>query len=229
VVAHDEKSIVSGPPSAFHDDSIPEEEEEEELVVVDDRAVATGDFEEEEEEQQQQVVVEEEEQVVVVEEEVLRRKRQCQHEEEEDAPPIPKVTTGTSSCGINCSLMVASSLQIDSSAGPGCSAGTSLNQQHLNEKSSFDNQCNATLYNNNNYSQHAAAGDHHHNQQHDQREQQHEEYIDNHQDDEYDKPTITTRFSDIIGHGAAKLRLDEMLIPLALPRCLADRILTGKY
>ena len=44
----------------------------------------------------------------------------------------------------------------------------------------------------------------------------------------YDKPTITSRFSDIIGHGAAKLRLDEMLLPLALPVSLARNILTGK-
>ena len=40
---------------------------------------------------------------------------------------------------------------------------------------------------------------------------------------------IKTRFSDIIGHGAAKLRLDEMLLPLALPIALAQSILTGKF
>jgi SpoVK/Ycf46/Vps4 family AAA+-type ATPase len=43
----------------------------------------------------------------------------------------------------------------------------------------------------------------------------------------YDKPQIKTRFSDIIGHGSAKLRLDEMLLPLALPPTLAQNILTG--
>ena len=41
------------------------------------------------------------------------------------------------------------------------------------------------------------------------------------------KPTITTRFSDIIGHGAAKLRLDEMLLPLALPPYISQQILVG--
>lgn len=43
----------------------------------------------------------------------------------------------------------------------------------------------------------------------------------------YDHPHIKTRFSDIIGHGSAKLRLDEMLLPLALPPSLARSILTG--
>ena len=43
------------------------------------------------------------------------------------------------------------------------------------------------------------------------------------------RPLIKTRFSDIIGHGAAKLRLDEMLLPLALPIELAQSVLTGKY
>ena len=37
----------------------------------------------------------------------------------------------------------------------------------------------------------------------------------------------TTRFSDIIGHASVKLRIDEMLLPLALPSALADSILTG--
>lgn len=37
----------------------------------------------------------------------------------------------------------------------------------------------------------------------------------------------TPRFSDIIGHAAVKLRLDEVLLPLALPQKLADSILTG--
>jgi len=35
------------------------------------------------------------------------------------------------------------------------------------------------------------------------------------------------RFSDIIGHSAVKLRLDEILLPLALPTALADSILVG--
>lgn len=39
--------------------------------------------------------------------------------------------------------------------------------------------------------------------------------------------TTTTRFSDIIGHASVKLRIDEMLLPLALPPALADSILTG--
>lgn len=40
---------------------------------------------------------------------------------------------------------------------------------------------------------------------------------------------ITTRFSDIVGHAAAKLRIDEMLLPLALPAPIATSVLTGKY
>ena len=44
----------------------------------------------------------------------------------------------------------------------------------------------------------------------------------------YDKPSIETRFADIIGHGHAKLRLDEMLLPLALPPSLAQSVLTGR-
>ena len=35
------------------------------------------------------------------------------------------------------------------------------------------------------------------------------------------------RFNDIIGHSAVKLRLDEVLLPLALPPALADTILVG--
>ena len=35
------------------------------------------------------------------------------------------------------------------------------------------------------------------------------------------------RFSDIVGHNAVKLRLDEVLLPLALPPALADSILVG--
>jgi len=39
---------------------------------------------------------------------------------------------------------------------------------------------------------------------------------------------VQTRFDDIIGHSDAKLRLDEALLPLALPPSLALSILTGK-
>lgn len=38
---------------------------------------------------------------------------------------------------------------------------------------------------------------------------------------------IKTRFSDIIGHSSAKLRIEEILLPSALPPHLADSILTG--
>jgi hypothetical protein len=38
----------------------------------------------------------------------------------------------------------------------------------------------------------------------------------------------STKFSDVIGHGAVKLRLDEVLLPLALPPALANSILTGR-
>eukprot|EP00804_Cyclotella_cryptica_P018524 CCRYP_004346-RA/>CCRYP_004346-RA protein AED:0.01 eAED:0.01 QI:312/1/1/1/1/1/2/962/338 len=37
----------------------------------------------------------------------------------------------------------------------------------------------------------------------------------------------STKFRDIIGQGPAKLRLDEALLPLALPSDLADSVLTG--
>ena len=40
---------------------------------------------------------------------------------------------------------------------------------------------------------------------------------------------IQTRFDDIIGHEHAKLRLDEALLPLALPPSLALKILTGEF
>ncbi|KAL7540913.1 hypothetical protein ACHAXR_010470 [Thalassiosira sp. AJA248-18] len=40
-------------------------------------------------------------------------------------------------------------------------------------------------------------------------------------------PPINVSFRDIIGHGQAKLRLDEALLPLALPPDLADSVLTG--
>jgi len=36
-----------------------------------------------------------------------------------------------------------------------------------------------------------------------------------------------TRFKDIIGHGAIKLRIEEMLLPLALPQSIASSVLTG--
>lgn len=40
-------------------------------------------------------------------------------------------------------------------------------------------------------------------------------------------PPVGASFQDIIGHGQAKLRLEEALLPLALPSDLADSILTG--
>ena len=49
-------------------------------------------------------------------------------------------------------------------------------------------------------------------------EQRHEEIM---------PETTIARFSDIIGHASVKLRIDEMLLPLALPPALADSILTG--
>jgi SpoVK/Ycf46/Vps4 family AAA+-type ATPase len=36
-----------------------------------------------------------------------------------------------------------------------------------------------------------------------------------------------TRFKDIIGHGAVKLRIEEILLPMALPPIVADTVLTG--
>lgn len=36
-----------------------------------------------------------------------------------------------------------------------------------------------------------------------------------------------TRFKDIIGHGAVKLRLDELLLPLALPEKITQTVLVG--
>jgi hypothetical protein len=42
------------------------------------------------------------------------------------------------------------------------------------------------------------------------------------------KDIISTKFSDIIGHSHVKLRLEEVLLPLALPPQLADSILTGR-
>lgn len=38
-----------------------------------------------------------------------------------------------------------------------------------------------------------------------------------------------TKFSDIVGHRHVKLRLEEVLLPLALPPHLADSILTGTF
>ena len=36
-----------------------------------------------------------------------------------------------------------------------------------------------------------------------------------------------TRLKDIIGHGAVKLRIDEIILPLGLPAAVADSVLTG--
>ena len=36
-----------------------------------------------------------------------------------------------------------------------------------------------------------------------------------------------TRFKDIIGHGAVKLRIEEMILPMALPTTVAQSVLTG--
>ena len=45
---------------------------------------------------------------------------------------------------------------------------------------------------------------------------------------EYEQPPIpNASFRDIIGHGQAKLRLDEALLPLALPPDLCDSVLSG--
>lgn len=38
---------------------------------------------------------------------------------------------------------------------------------------------------------------------------------------------VTTRFKDIIGHGSVKLRIDEILLPLALPPSVTASILIG--
>ena len=38
---------------------------------------------------------------------------------------------------------------------------------------------------------------------------------------------VTTRFSDIIGHGSVKVRIDEILLPLALPSNLTTSVLRG--
>jgi SpoVK/Ycf46/Vps4 family AAA+-type ATPase len=37
----------------------------------------------------------------------------------------------------------------------------------------------------------------------------------------------TTRLKDIIGHGAVKLRIDELILPLGLPAAVSDSVLTG--
>jgi ATP-dependent Zn protease len=39
--------------------------------------------------------------------------------------------------------------------------------------------------------------------------------------------TETTRFTDIIGHAAVKVRCDELLLPLGLPSSVTDSILVG--
>ena len=41
-------------------------------------------------------------------------------------------------------------------------------------------------------------------------------------------PTLP-RFSDIIGHGAVKLRIEEVLLPIALPDAIAQSVLTGTF
>ena len=68
-----------------------------------------------------------------------------------------------------------------------------------------------------------------------QQQQQHQQYQNQSggQDDDENSslschPEIpSTTFADIIGHGQAKLRLDEALLPLALPPDLTDSVLTG--
>ena len=37
-----------------------------------------------------------------------------------------------------------------------------------------------------------------------------------------------TLLSDVVGHAAVKLRIEEVLLPISLPSELADSILTGK-
>lgn len=54
-----------------------------------------------------------------------------------------------------------------------------------------------------------------------------EEYEQQVEEDSLQLTYLTTRFSDIIGHGAVKLRIDEMLLPLALPSSLTNSILKG--
>lgn len=46
---------------------------------------------------------------------------------------------------------------------------------------------------------------------------------------EHSFQSVTTRFRDIVGHGAAKLRLDELLLPLALPPQITSSILRGGF
>lgn len=41
-------------------------------------------------------------------------------------------------------------------------------------------------------------------------------------------PTLP-RFNDIIGHGAVKLRIEEVLLPMALPDSIASVVLSGTY
>jgi hypothetical protein len=44
-----------------------------------------------------------------------------------------------------------------------------------------------------------------------------------------ESPKITTRFHHIIGHGAAKLRLEEAILPLALPSSLVHSVMRGMF
>lgn len=46
-------------------------------------------------------------------------------------------------------------------------------------------------------------------------------------DENSGQATRLPRFSDIIGHNAVKIRLDEVLLPLALPPAITDSILVG--
>ena len=39
---------------------------------------------------------------------------------------------------------------------------------------------------------------------------------------------VNTKFKDIIGHGGVKLRIDEILLPLALPQSMTESVLRGK-
>ena len=43
----------------------------------------------------------------------------------------------------------------------------------------------------------------------------------------YDENFERTRFQDVIGHSAVKLRMEEMLLPMALPSNVASQVLTG--
>lgn len=153
------------------------------------------------------------------------------HHDKDERKILQNVAGRRSFCDIDAGPM--SSLLNENMGGiDSADEGQSLDDHYLSEKTSTLTTARATLkeqyekdqdfghpvYNNVTNDQHDSPCDDDNRQ---------DECICNHHDD-YDKPTITARFSDIIGHGAAKLRLDEMLIPLALPSSLADRILTGK-